>query len=545
MTTNLGDTPQTIWQKVMFSSSFNATDSTDAQWYAMLEAYYLNNALYEGLNYVLKNDEDGIWMEGMHPLRNPANRTVEFHVSHLWPGELAEALPIVTENKKLPDALKKVWKWSNFGVKKQLGARWFTEFGNMFIKIATKSDTRGVVSKVVQSFIKPEHVIEFELDDYGFITYIRIDVTSKKTVDGVSETYTHTEIWNKDEQSYKVYEHKMGQGALLTNLGNPTVSKTFSDFKIDFIPIVHAKFRDTGNDRGDAVFVHALDKIDEANRMATRLHNILFRYNKPLEVVTAGGNDSSGKPLPPPALLDGDGSQIGEGDKYDRTDSDLMMLPGNADVKQLVPALAYADALAILNAQMDELEQDLPEMAYYRMKDKGELSGRAVRLMLSDAIDRAIEARGNGETAIVRANQIALTLGAIHKLEGFTDIGTYENGDFEHSFAKREVIPVSELERSETVKMDVDAGFPLTVSMPQHGYAESQVEDLLQSPEYRMKLQQQLYELLAAADAAGVPMETALELAGWTPEQLKKFGVQKLAAIKLKQEDVIPSVGGQ
>lgn len=541
MTTYLGDTPQTMWQKVMFARSFNAVESTDQQWYSMLENYYLNNALYEGVNFVLK--EDGIWMEGMHPLRNPANRAVEFHVSHLWPGPLNKALPIISENEAIIPAIQQVWKWSNFGTKKQLGARWFAEFGNMFIKVATKSDAAGKVQKVVESFIKPENVIDFELDDYGFITYIRIDVTSSRTVNGTEENYTHTEIWDKAESSYRMYEHQFGQGADMVNLGDPKDVKTLADFKIDFIPIVHAKFRDTGNDRGDAVFVHALDKIDEANRMATRLHNLLFRYNKATEVITAGGNDQSGKPLPPPAILDGDGNQVQSGDDFDRTDHDLMLLPGNADVKQLVPQLQYAEALAILNAMMEELEQDLPEMAYYRMKDKGDLSGRAVRLMLSDAIDRAVEARGNGETAIIRANQIALTLGAIHGLEGFSNIGTYTDGSFEHTFSEREVIPVSAIERAEAVKMDTDAGIPVSVSLKQHGASVEQIKDLEESPEYRMRVQKLFYELVDAANTAGVPLETALLEMGWDQSKLKDFGTQKLADIKLKQEDVIPEVG--
>jgi hypothetical protein len=540
MTSYLGDTAQTMWQRVMFTTSMSAADATDAQWYAMLDAYYFNNALYESVNVAL--NEEGIWMEGMHPLRNPANRAVEFHVSHLWPGSLTDGLPIVAKTQKVYDAIHQVWKWSNFENQKQLGARQFSQLGNMFIKVATKSENKKV-AKVVQSFLKPQHVTKFELDKYGFLVYVRIDVPSTRKVNGKTESYTHTEIWDKEEQSYKAYQHKYGQGASVENLGTPTDAKKFSDFGIDFIPIVHAKFRDTGDDRGDGVFVHALDKIDEANRMATRLHNILFRYNKPLEVVTAGGNDASGKPLPPPTIVDGNGDVVQPGDEYSRSDDDLWTLPGSADVKQLVPQLAYADALSILNAQMQELEDDLPEMAYYRIRDKGELSGRAVRLMLSGAIDRALEARGNGEAAIIRANEIALTLGSKNKLEGFQDLGTYESGAFEHSIAKREIMPLSETERGEAIQADVNSGIPLPYSMRQHGYTDAQIADLEKSPEYQMKMQKQLYELVSAAAAAEIPVETALENAGWTSAKLARMGVQKLAQIKLQQEDTIPPTG--
>lgn len=534
MTTLFGETAQTMWQKVMFARSFNAMEATDADWYAMLEAYYLNNALYEGANFILK--EVGVWMEGMLPLRNPVNRTVEFHVSHLWPGALTEALPIVSKNEKLAHAVQKVWQWSNFGVTKQLGARWFAEFGNVFIKVATKSDALKKVQKIVESWIKPKNVIAFELDEYGFITYIRIDVPSTRNVNGKVESYTHTEIWDKDSKTYTVYEHQFGQGALITNMGNPKTVKPFDEFKIDFIPIVHAKFRDTGNDRGDAAFVHALDKIDEANRMATRLHNLLFRYNKPVEVITAGGNDASGKPLPPPKLTDGDGNEIKSKEDWMETDRDVMKLPGSADVKQLVPALAYAEALSILNAQMEELEQDLPEMTYYKMKDKGDLSGRAVRLMLSDAIDRAIEARGNGETAIVRANQIALTLGTKHNLKDFNGIGAYESGAFDHSFARREIIPVSELERAETLNSMVIAGLDILFAMKQNGYSAAEITEFAHSPKY-------LADLQKISDDTGVTMETLLLQSSWTEEEIGKLALQSSQTASQSDSTANPAAG--
>ena len=37
----------------------------------------------------------------------------------------------------------------------------------------------------------------------------------------------------------------------------------------------------------------------------------------------------------------------------------------------------------------------------------------------------------------------ALTLGKANGFPGFADLGDYENGDFEHTFAEQEVLPLS------------------------------------------------------------------------------------------------------
>jgi hypothetical protein len=122
---------------------------------------------------------------------------------------------------------------------------------------------------------------------------------------------------------------------------------------------------------------------------------------------------------------------------------DIVYLNGMASMESLIPNINYAAALDILNAMLNELEADLPELAFYRLRDSESFrvaQGRAVRLLLSDAVSRILEARGNAEAGLVRANQMALTIGADVGL--FGDIGTYENGDYDHHFTDRPVIPL-------------------------------------------------------------------------------------------------------
>jgi hypothetical protein len=517
---------------------------TPAEWYGILERYYKNNGLYDTLAQMLRIE--GLWMQGMKPLRNPANRAVEFHVSHLWPGTLPNAMPISAKNSRVIDAIHQVWNWSDWGSEKQIAARKYANLGDLFIKVPTYRNAEGEVTQVFLQFLDAANVIDFKKDARKFLTYIRMDTYQMRTADdGGAEQYVRTEIWNKAMGMYEIYQHNKGKGASIQELGDPIISKPIKDsFGFDFIPIVHAKFCDVGEQRGKNCYEHALDKIDEANMQATRLHQMLFRYNKPTTAVMANAEDTSGRPLPPPTIEGREGETTGA---VEIGDDDLWELPGYSDIKHLVPDLKYADALAILNAQMAELEADLPEILYYQLKEKGELSGKALQTVLSGAIDRALEARGNAETALVRAQQMALTIGQLRQLDGFEadTIGTFEDGSFKHSFVEREVVPLSQKERAETVKVFTDAKMPLDFAMRQIGFSEDEIQTVMKSPEYRLYMEGLLWETVGTATTAvpNVPIETILQRLGWNKEQLANFGTQKLAAIKLQQEDTIPPEG--
>jgi hypothetical protein len=138
----------------------------------------------------------------------------------------------------------------------------------------------------------------------------------------------------------------------------------------------------------------------------------------------------------------------------------------------------------------------------------GEPSGVAVRLLLSDALDRLLEVRGNAETALVRAQQMALTLGNNARLfEG--NIGTFENGDFEHAFHEREAFPLSMQEQSEIVQGFVKAGFSIMTAAHIAGLHDEHIEQLekdLAEEERRSQAQVENALALAQERAAQRPV---------------------------------------
>lgn len=479
------------------------SESSPGDLYRLLRAYYENNGLFDVLTTILR--DAGTPSEQLKGLRNPAFRVVEFHAAHLWPGTLPEALPIVAENAKLEPAITQVWEWSNWGAKKQVAARWLAIYGDLFIKVVQREDK----SRVYFQLLDPAHVADFDTDERGFLTYCRIDVpvTEREGDSGRFKRLTNTEVWEKDR--LRVWRHERGD-APIGQLGTPVRDDPLSTMGIDFVPIAHAKFRDIGDARGVGAFTLQLDKIDEANRQATRLYSLLFRHNSVTWALRANGMDASGRPLPAPRLSTDSGPVASDG-TLRLGDDTLLRLPGNSDITSLVPLLPYDAALAILQDYLRELEQDLPELAYARVREMGDVSGRAVRLLLSDALSRVLEARGNAESALIRANQMALTLGAHAGL--FGELGTFEAGDFVHSFEPRDVLPADELERSTTEQAFaqaaatwVTAGLPLAEWLRrERGWSDDDLKALGQARLEEIQRQQMLaLDDLPEGDVAAV-----------------------------------------
>lgn len=399
--------------------------------YPQLEAYFMQNGLYDPImsaNYYLNE-----WHEEMKPLRNPANRSVEFFVSNILPGNVPSALPIVTDNERLVEPLQQMWKWEGFNQNKPKAIRWFSIFGDLFIQCVTSPN----LDKVYRNFIKPTNVTSFQEDSRGNIIKIRLDVRT-------SSTTWHTEIWTME--GMRVWENTLGEYQAEQSLPAQEIVP-LSTWGIDFIPFVHMKFRDIGDLYGMGCFSHCLDKIDEVNRMATRMHMLMFRHNKPYWAVKANANDSEGKPIPAPTFS----SSIEDFD-----DNTLMRLPGTSSIESLIPDLKYDAFILAVDKQLEEIEKDLPELAYYRLREKGELSGKAVRLLLGDALSRIKEARTNFEAGLIKSDSMVLTIG--QRMGIWSGLGEYDDGSLDHEYKERELLPVSIDEKAETMKKLVDAG---------------------------------------------------------------------------------------
>jgi hypothetical protein len=445
--------------------------------YAILRRYYESNGLYAALQEALKESE--IWTPAMQPLRNPTFRIVEFYASHLWAGPLDEALPIEAENQDVVEPIQQVWQWSNWGAKKQVAARWLSLYGDLFIKVSS-----DIPDRVYFQLLDPGIVTDLDSDPRGFLTYIRLDVDVPPEKVG-ARNLVYTEIWDKGLGTFRTWMNEAKSEIIpFDELGTPTLEVGILEhFGFDFIPIAHGKFRDVGDDRGQAAVMPIIDKVDEANRQATRLAQLMFRYNKPVWMLIANAVDKDGRPVGGPRLVDRDGTTV-NGATLRIGDDTLLEIPGQGELKSLVPDLKYEAYLQLLQDTMREIEEDAPEMGFAKLFETvgGDMSGRAIRLKLAPAIKRVEEARGNGEEVIARADMMAITMAQQLGMREF-DVGLFENGDLDHQFKKRDVWPVSEGEEAEAetakataVQTKVTAGWSFEKAMEEAGYNDDDIQ---------------------------------------------------------------------
>jgi len=430
----------------LFPNSASTDVTTEVLW-----AYYNQNGLYQDLmSQAFYLSE---WHESMKPLRNPCNRSVEFFVSKLLPGVLPDALPILSENDELIVAIQDIMRWSNLNAKKSGVVRGFAVTGDIFIHPVANADG----SEVYLQFIPVSQVTGWKENDRDEVVEIRIDVP-------LANHKMHTEYWTSD--AYAIWEHVFTANTPLSDLTGLIDAGNIDELGIEFCPFVHAKFRDVGEHYGIGAFTHVLDKVDEVNRVATRLHQMLFRFNKPLFVLSANSVDAEGMPMPPPLIST---------ETKDVADDDVWRLPGVSKLDLLIPDLKYADALAILQDMLLEVEKDLPELALLRLRDKGEMSGRAVRLFLADAQSRAEEARSNLEQGLIKAFEMGVQMG--NALGIFTI-----SGELDHQFQSRPIFEISMSEKSAVLRDLSTVGITGLDALRIAGFADDELpEGLLEA----------------------------------------------------------------
>ena len=445
-------------------------------WYQLLEAYYEGNGVYDVLNNVL--GVGGYEAPELKPIRMPAQRVVDFYADLLWPGELEEALPFKEGSLAVQQAVRRILDWSNWQSRKQRAARWLALYGDLFIKVEAITGTTPAgeekVTGVYHRLIEPTWISDVDTDPRGNVVYCRIDMPIAVRDGDEVETKYYTELWQGDR--YQVWaEHDKGLDAGQDDLGSPTGSGDRQDTGIGVAPIVYGMLRDAGGDRGNGAFAGKIDPIDEINRKATRLAQMLYRWNKPLLAVMANAIDPSGRPLPAPRV----GSSDTELDLSD--DKDLIKLPGMSTVEALVPKIDFNAALAVLESDVAALREDLPELMYYRIQEiGGQLSGIAIQRLLKPAAARLLEARGNAEAALVAANKIAITLAQSYQLLPDIDGLVLEGDGLNHSFRSRPVFPVHISELADPISKLVAQGMPLTTALREvAGWTDDQIERMM------------------------------------------------------------------
>lgn len=464
-------------------STGEKTDTTALQaHYDRLEATYLNANVYDSLTRAAQEGtEQRKDLAKLRSLRNPTHGVVEFYARRL-------VLDSWLEDLEAADGLKAAiglaWEASNLPSMGRPMVRQFVTLGDLFVKVSHREDADGVPTDVFYEQIDPRCITDFEKDGRGFLRYLRIDVPkTRRNLDGETEPYTLTEVWDKETGLHRRWEHDKGSGVKLSELGNPepddvTVMAEAPDGSqngyagYDFIPVVHRKCRDVGFDRGLCVFAHALPDIMETDRVAVKLFETVFP--DVLWIAASTGVGLDGKPLPAPVFQDdtlGEGQGWGRGHEGHRPEDEgytsvgndkLARLPGGYTLEPKIPDRNLSALIDTLDRQVTWVEGKLPEAVYGPKLRELELSGAAMEVSLLDVTDAYREVGGNLADGLQQANKMALSIGQALGLEGFgvEQIGTFGAGNFDHTFELPPPFPKVEEEPTAQSAFDRILGNP-------------------------------------------------------------------------------------
>lgn len=453
--------------------------------YELMRALDSNTNAYKSISDVL--GDYGLEHTALQGLRNPTHAVTSFYEANLWPGTIREdddesALPLRMpkhdREENLRAAIHQVMRWSNWNDNKDGAAHDAAMLGDQVFKVVSDRAQRRAWFEL----IGPEYMTDLDVDGRGYLTYLRLDVPQvRRARDGTTETFIHTEIWDKEHQRYRRWERSTAL-ADVDNLGTPAHEQSMEQlFGLDFVPFVHWRFDRTSSDaRGVPAIMRALDKIIYGDALVSSLHQRLARHGGADWALEGTGRDEDGLPLPPPAMDEGDGEEIelpGGGTFW--------KFPAGWSLKSLVAGLDYTAHLAVIESHYRALrEYDLQELTWGTISEAGDASGRALNYKLTPAKSKLDKARGRGESSLIRAVQMCLSVAQQLGAPGFgvDEIGMYTRGDLDFWFGDRPLVPLSQQELSEMetarvarVKGWTDAGMEREGAMLMEDYSEEQV----------------------------------------------------------------------
>lgn len=440
--------------------------------YEIYDGYYHNIAYNTIVSYSQALKVHERLYKHVRGVYNPIMRVVELYVAKIYGGELdiedaqSGAIPIETDNDALREAITTLWRASRWGQKKSLYVRNGAKMGDTYLKVIDDIQ-RGMV--YIEP-IDPRKIKSIETSPSGTIERVEIEYY----VNHNDQLKLYTETITPDTFSTKLDKQPH---AFHTNARGEMVDEWRNEY--GFVPMVQVMHRDAGMLYGATPYYGSLHKINELNDLASILNDAARKQAQmPLifKNVRATNQDLGS---------DNSSNSVNRNDSPAKDSVTTLNITGdNADVVPLPPTLDLSSGLANIQAVLEEVERDLPELALHRMRDGGNLTAPGVRSAYDDAISRIREARGNYDSGLVEAQRMAVSIGGMRGYSGYEgfDLSSMVNGNADHMIAQRPVINET-LSTSEQVTLTLQAMVSNAPSAVYQklGWAEGDVEELVAS----------------------------------------------------------------
>ncbi len=434
---------------------------------------------------------------------NPCRRLVDFYAGTIYPGVLSEdgddlpdgvtlAIPFSEDTKpELKAAVAQFWEWSNWQAKKSVEVRYGAALGSVLVEVVDDFEQGYVCAEIVW----PGFVWDLELDYSGNVTSYVIQYSAK------DEEGFYLYKKEVDINSFRYYRndepYDYGQGAVVPNI-------------YGFIPAVWIKHQDSGNDHGSPCIAGSMAKIDELNSLVSHVHDQIHKVIGAPLIMWSSGSIAN---LFPTAKR-GPTSEFVE----PTTDQEaILMLKGPADgrLDSLVGNLALGDTLPIIQQTLGEIEDDNPELTFYKqLREMSQVTGPAASRLVGDVAGRVVEAQAVYDQFNIKLFGMAVAIGGYRANSGAWgplsdqqkkflpfNLDSYKAGDLEMAIMPRPLLTPTKQEKSQEslamwqgVQAAVTAGVPLKLVLAQEGWTDEEIAELEQVQQEEDAAQQAKFE---------------------------------------------------
>jgi len=372
--------------------------------------YYINAPYQEG--------RPGLYAK-MRAIFNQVTQVVDADARFL----MGEKLQVKAE-PEVEGAVNRLWEWSDFQQEKYLLARYGACSGDAFIKVVDNrewelnphSDKEAPVKLVV---LAPEAVTpRYHPHDRKRMLACKIEyVYGLEAHRPTNEV--HKEVWTDEE--VLVYDGR-----------HPRRVKARYPNPHGFIPVVHVRNLDIGEEFGLCSFQHLLPTIDALNEVASFLLDIIKLYGDPV-IIGRGMERGSLKKQ----TVDAHGRPVATVWWVPTPEGNFEMLEWRGNLPEI---------LGFIGKIEETVRRSTPELVLSGLPDRKDVSGYALSLHLSELQKKIGEMRGNYFHGIEKANRMALRV-----LEAQGE-GKFDDG--KHEIVAEPILPADELSQLRALQIE-------------------------------------------------------------------------------------------
>jgi hypothetical protein len=425
--------------------------------YAVMDAYAMGTvwddesvqaALTAGMNDLTPNFK-------VRGIFNVVRPIVEFYVDYTQQGMLGVEGDsgvdawFETKNPRIIQPMLDVVEWSSLATEsRKLRAR-AAKFGNVLLVVSDRYDRVNPDHSTVRIEVRhPAELTKWAFDRQGNLTYALLETdertiderTGRETAYRYGRLYTRTQYATfKDGQAFAYDDNPTLNGRPLATWPNPH----------GFVPIRVCQHEETEGEFGANAWYLIVDALNEINLRASQVGGNIGQHFSPAYAMIGVAAPRA------PAT----------GEVEDVPRNGFLYMPPNSDAKPLLAQLDIPGAYVHIERILKHIVEVQPELTLPELlKAGGDLTGVAVQKMLTGLRTRGEAAQANYDGELVKALQMALSMGKNVAGSGYdlwaarygADVGEFKAVRLEDSFDCRihrpDILPLSELEQLQLLR---------------------------------------------------------------------------------------------